>query len=139
MRSFHLGRNRRLIWARGPSPHAAGLPNIGSLSPGTTLPGTGENEVGTMHLETAMVMIVGGVALLALRLILAVVGKEFASDHPGCELSRRDPAEVESPQRVWRGSGRNSHLMYFPEKQPVSLTRNVTAVHAPVPLPRKAS
>ena len=92
-----------------------------------------------MHLETAMVMIVGGVALVALRLILAVVGKDFATDHPGCELQRRDPASPEAPERAWRGSGRNSHLMYFPEKQPVSLTRNVTAVPVRIPLQRKAS
>ena len=92
-----------------------------------------------MHLETAMVMIVGVLALVALRLILAVAGRDFVSDHRGRELPRRDPADLEAPLRAWRGSGRNSHLMYFPEKQPVSLTRNVTAVPVPVPLQRKAS
>jgi hypothetical protein len=115
------------------------VPNIGSLSPGTTPPGTGENEVGTMHLETAMVMIVGGVALVALRLILAVVGKDFAADHPGCALQKRDLANPEAPQRAWRGTGRNSHLMYFPEAQPIWLTHNVTPAPVPVPLQRKAS
>lgn len=74
-----------------------------------------------MHFETAVVMIVGIAALASLRLILVVVGKEYAADHPGARIPWRGP--MDSPDRddrVVRGTGRNSHLLYFPDPLPTA-------------------
>lgn len=70
-----------------------------------------------MHFETAIVMIVGIVALVSLRVILAVVGKEYAADHPGARIPRQAADEAFPRVRVVRGTGRNSHLLYFPDKK----------------------
>jgi hypothetical protein len=75
-----------------------------------------------MHFETAIVMIVGIVALVSLRLILVVVGKEYAADHPRVSIPRRDMVDASVPTtRVVRGTGRNSHLLYFPPQESSAL------------------
>lgn len=68
-----------------------------------------------MHIETAIVMIVGIAALVSLRVILAVVGKQYAADHPGARIPRESADESVPRIRVVRGTGRNSHLLYFPQ------------------------
>jgi len=75
-----------------------------------------------MHFETAIVMIVGIGALVSLRVILAVVGKEYAADHPHVSIPRRDAQDGSAPTRVVRGTGRNSHLLYFPDPLPKPAT-----------------
>lgn len=88
-----------------------------------------------MQLETAMVMVVGLVALAAVRLILAVVGRDFAADHPDIQFPRRDPADGDgAPQRVCRGTGRNSHLLYFPDRPQESAATPMLPVPARSPL-----
>lgn len=69
-----------------------------------------------MQVETVAVLIVGLVALATVRVILAVVGRDFAADHPGCDFERRPEDAVVPAQRVYRGTGRNSHLLYFPDR-----------------------
>lgn len=84
-----------------------------------------------MQLETAMVMVVGLVALASVRLILALVGRDFAADHPDVHVPRRDPADGDgAPQRVCRGTGRNSHLLYFPNRPKEAAA--APALHEPV-------
>lgn len=94
-----------------------------------------------MHYETAIVMIVGIAALVSLRVILAVVGKEYAADHPRVQAPQRVGAAASTPApRVVRGTGRNSHLLYFPDSLPSPATSiedlTPAATHRVVPLPR---
>jgi hypothetical protein len=89
-----------------------------------------------MHFETAIVMIVGVVALVSLRVILAVVGRQYAADHPGARIPRESADEPVPLCRVVRGTGRKSHLLYFPDRLP----HTAPAAEVPLlPAPRKAS
>jgi len=65
-----------------------------------------------MQAETAIVMIVGIVALTTVRLIVALVGRDFSADHDHPVLDRG----IE-PRQVRRGTGRQSHLLYFEPAQ----------------------
>jgi hypothetical protein len=84
-------------------------------------------EVSFMQTETVIIMIVGLAAIGLIRLVIAMVGREYAADHPHVK-SRTAPSQttpsddsvgphstpaVPSPRPV-RGTGRRSHLMYFP-------------------------
>jgi len=64
-----------------------------------------------MQTETVVVMIVGIVALATVRVIVMFVGREHAADH---EARAAAPGDV-VPRQVRRGTGRNSHLVYFSE------------------------
>lgn len=95
-----------------------------------------------MHFETAIVMVVGIVALVSLRMLLAFVGKEYAADHPGSSIRRDDPTDLQATPRVVRGTGRNSHLLYFrdglPPVPPAARVAAAPDAGAPlVPLPQR--
>jgi len=64
-----------------------------------------------MQTETIIVMIVGIVALTVVRLIVALVGRDFAADHDRATAHPSDP--VTPRRQVRRGTGRESHLLYF--------------------------
>ena len=81
-----------------------------------------------MQSETVIIMIVGLVAIGLIRLVIAMVGREFAADHPHVK-SRSDSdsagsskdetegaaADLAVPsQRPVRGTGKKSHLYEFP-------------------------
>ncbi len=80
-----------------------------------------------MQSETVIIMIVGLLAIGLIRLVIAMVGREFAADHPHVK-SKSDVDPAGSPnevsgslatadvpsQRPVRGTGKNSHLYQFP-------------------------
>ena len=81
-----------------------------------------------MQTETFIIMIVGLLAIGLIRLIIAMVGREYAADHPHLRSKGAQPSTQESSgdstsdaalsapsQRPVRGTGRKSHLLYFPE------------------------
>lgn len=81
-----------------------------------------------MQTETFIIMIVGLLAIGLIRLIIAMVGREYAADHPHVKSkAAQTSAEGESmtdggelsvrSQRPVRGTGRKSHLLYFPEAE----------------------
>lgn len=83
-----------------------------------------------MQTETIIIMIVGLLAIGLIRLIIAMVGREYAADHPhvkskgaripqGNSTSDGDAALSVPSQRPIRGTGRKSHLLYFPEAEQV--------------------
>lgn len=65
-----------------------------------------------MAFETLLVMVIGIASLTGLRLLLAVIGKGHAADHPQAPRSRVGAADG-STLRVVRGTGRSRNLMYF--------------------------
>lgn len=81
-----------------------------------------------MQTETFIIMIVGLLAIGLIRLIIAMVGREYAADHPhvksrGAQAAGQAPADGDlmndatpstPSQRPVRGTGRKSHLLYFP-------------------------
>lgn len=87
-----------------------------------------------MQTETFIIMIVGLLAIGLIRLIIAMVGREYAADHPhvkskGPRTAVASPTMGESTEgdaalsvpsaRPIRGTGRKSHLLYFPEAEQV--------------------
>ncbi len=72
-----------------------------------------------MQTETIIIMIVGLCAIGLIRFVIAMVGREYAADHP----HKAKPAMTEgsdslptlASQRPMRGTGRKSHLLYLPE------------------------
>lgn len=68
-----------------------------------------------MTVETLLVMVFGAAALIALRLVLAFVGKDFERDHPHVPLPRRTLGDM--PTTVCRGTGRSRHLIFFPTEE----------------------
>lgn len=82
-----------------------------------------------MQTETFIIMIVGLLAIGLIRLVIAIGGREYAADHPhmksrGSQVASQDlpkgdgvaGAALSVPsQRPVRGTGRRSHLLYFPE------------------------
>jgi hypothetical protein len=85
-----------------------------------------------MQTETAVVMIVGIVALTIVRLIVALVGRDFAADHDHPTAHPSDP-HTPRPQ-VRRGTGRESHLLYF-EPATVRSAEPAAPAEPVVPLP----
>lgn len=81
-----------------------------------------------MQSETVIIMIVGLLAIGLIRLVIAMVGREFAADHPHVKSkSDADPAGASTEdsdaltstvavpsQRPVRGTGKKSHLYQFP-------------------------
>lgn len=68
-----------------------------------------------MQTETVIIMIVGLLAIGLIRLVIAMVGREYAADHPHQKKSTGTVAEPAVPtQRPMRGTGRKSHLLYLP-------------------------
>jgi hypothetical protein len=65
-----------------------------------------------MTLETGIIMIVGIIALVSLRLILAHIGKQFRADHTKA-------TKHNTPATVYRQTGKESHLMQLPEPAPL--------------------
>jgi hypothetical protein len=61
-----------------------------------------------MGLDTAIIMIVGIVALVCLRLVLSLVGRDNKTDH--VVVRRHHEADT-----VYRQAGRNRHLLTAPE------------------------
>jgi hypothetical protein len=87
-----------------------------------------------MQTETFIIMIVGLLAIGLIRLIIAMVGREYAADHPHVkskgprsvvpssapgDATDGDAALSVPSQRPIRGTGRKSHLLYFPESDQV--------------------
>jgi len=75
-----------------------------------------------MQSETVIIMIVGLIAIGLIRLVIAMVGREFAADHPHVKSRPTEATPPDSDtlpavtsQRPVRGTGRKSHLLYFPE------------------------
>ncbi|MGL5825453.1 MAG: hypothetical protein ACRCYU_11670 [Nocardioides sp.] len=124
-----------------------------------------------MQTETVIIMVVGLVAISLIRLVIAVVGREFAADHPHVRSTRTastkqirpgriesgrigsgqvaggqtadaaitELAEIEEPatdsaprgsRRPVRGTGRQSHLLYFPNSRSPHETADQTTNHA---------
>ncbi|MEQ1899024.1 MAG: hypothetical protein ABL971_16785 [Vicinamibacterales bacterium] len=69
----------------------------------------------TMGTETVIIMIVGLVAIGLIRLVIAMAGRQYAADHPNVKGTSQDTTTA--TQRPVRGTGRKSHLMYFPEAE----------------------
>ena len=81
-----------------------------------------------MQSETVIIMIVGLLAIGLIRLVIAMVGREFAADHPHVKSKSAADATGSSSdethlvhedvsahvQRPTRGTGKQSHLLYFP-------------------------
>lgn len=65
-----------------------------------------------MTFEALLVMVVGIASLTGLRIILALIGKGHAADHPQGPLPRENTAHVPAP-RVVRGTGRCRNLLYI--------------------------
>lgn len=82
-----------------------------------------------MQTETFIIMMIGLLAIGLIRLVIAIGGREYAADHPhvksrGSGSSTEDGLESDGAagatltvpsQRPVRGTGRQSHLLYFPE------------------------
>jgi hypothetical protein len=67
--------------------------------------------------ETVIIMIVGLLAIGLIRLVIAMVGREYAADHPHQKKTTTDGSTTgpDVPlQRPMRGTGRKSHLLYLP-------------------------
>jgi hypothetical protein len=77
-----------------------------------------------MQTETVIIMIVGLLAIGLIRLVIAMVGREYAADHPHIKAKvSRDAAESGSTDlvatpgpRAVRGTGKKSHLLYLPSE-----------------------
>ena len=73
-----------------------------------------------MQSETVIIMIVGLLAIGLIRLVIAMVGREFAADHPhvkaqgSTDADGVDAALAVPSQRPVRGTGKKSHLYEFP-------------------------
>lgn len=92
-----------------------------------------------MQTETFIIMIVGLLAIGLIRLVIAIGGREYAADHPhvkskaaqtsaqtGAQTSAQTSPEGDATsaggaalavpsRRPVRGTGRRSHLLYFPD------------------------